>query len=43
MAKNEVAVKQETALALASDFEQDAHSGFEGMGRKILLFPSYAC
>jgi len=39
MAKNEVAVKQETALALASDFEQDAHSGFEGMGQEDFALP----
>ena len=39
MAKNEVAVKQETALALSSDFEQDAYSGFEGMGQEDFALP----
>lgn len=39
MAKNEVAVKQETAIVLAGDFEQDAHSGFEGMGQEDFALP----
>ena len=39
MAKTEVAVKQETAIVLAGDFEQDAHSGFEGMGQEDFALP----
>ncbi len=39
MAKNEVAVKQESAIVLAGDFEQDAHSGFEGMGQEDFALP----
>lgn len=39
MAKNEVAVKQETAIVLAGDFEQDAHNGFEGMGQEDFALP----
>jgi hypothetical protein len=31
MAKNQVAVKNETALAILSDLEQDAGAGFDGM------------
>jgi hypothetical protein len=39
MAKTELAVKQETALAVMSDFEQDASSGFEGMGQEDFALP----
>ncbi len=39
MAKNEVAVKEaNTALALVSDFEQDANGGFESMGQEDFAF-----
>jgi len=31
MAKTEVAVKKEHAIALAGAFETDAHAGFDGM------------
>ena len=36
MSKTQVAVKEtkEYALALAGDFEQDANSGFDGMGQE---------
>jgi len=40
MAKNEVAVKEaNTALALVSDFEQDANGGFESMGQEDFALP----
>jgi len=39
MAKNEIAQKQETAIVLAGDFEQDARSGFEGMGQEDFALP----
>jgi len=39
MAKTEVALKQETAIVLAGDFEQDAQSGFEGMGQEDFALP----
>jgi len=39
MAKNEVAVKETNALALASDFEQDAQSGFENMSQDDFALP----
>jgi|TARA_R110000868_G_scaffold300295_2_gene560716 hypothetical protein len=40
MAKTEVAVKDaNTALALVSDFEQDANGGFEGMGQEDFALP----
>lgn len=40
MAKNEVAVKDaNTALALAGGFEEDANSGFEGMGQEDFALP----
>jgi hypothetical protein len=39
MAKTELAVKQETALTVMSDFEQDASSGFEGMGQEDFALP----
>jgi hypothetical protein len=40
MAKNEVAAKDaNTALALVSDFEQDANGGFESMGQEDFALP----
>lgn len=39
MSKNEVAVKEETALVLHSDFESDAESGFEAMGQDDFALP----
>ena len=40
MAKNEVAVKEaNTALALTTGFEEDANSGFEGMGQEDFALP----
>ena len=39
MAKTEVAVKQTNALALASDFEQDAQSGLENMSQDDFALP----
>jgi hypothetical protein len=40
MAKNEVAAKEtNTALALVSDFEQDANGGFESMGQEDFALP----
>jgi hypothetical protein len=39
MAKNEVAVKETNALALAGDFEQDAQSGFENMSQDDFALP----
>lgn len=39
MAKNEVAIKSNTELALQGDFEQDAASGFEGMGQEDFALP----
>jgi hypothetical protein len=38
MAKNEVAVKNEGALVLANDFEQDS-GGFDGMGQEDFALP----
>jgi len=37
--KNEVAVKSENAVVLASDFEADASSGFEGMQQDDFALP----
>jgi hypothetical protein len=39
MAKNEVALKTEYAVALGSDFEQDANNGFEGMSQEDFALP----
>jgi hypothetical protein len=39
MTKTDVAVKKENAVALTSMFEQDAHSGFEGMGQDDFALP----
>ena len=39
MTKTDVAVKKENAVALASMFEEDAHSGFEGMGQEDFALP----
>ena len=39
MAKNEVAVKETNAIALAGDFEQDAQSGFENMSQDDFALP----
>lgn len=39
MAKNEVAVKETNALALVGGFEEDANSGFEGMGQEDFALP----
>jgi len=39
MAKTEVAVKADNALALSSDFEQDASNGFESMNQEDFALP----
>lgn len=41
MSKNQVAVQEtkEYAVALAGDFEQDANSGFDGMGQEDFALP----
>jgi len=41
MSKNQVAVKEDKqyAVALAGDFEQDANSGFDGMGQEDFALP----
>lgn len=39
MAKTEVAVKSEQAVALVNDFEQDASSGFESMNQDDFALP----
>ena len=41
MSKNQVAVQEDKqyAIALASDFEQDANSGFEGMSQEDFALP----
>jgi len=39
MAKNEVAIPSSNELALQGDFEQDAASGFEGMGQEDFALP----
>lgn len=39
MTKTDVAVKKENAVALTSMFEEDAHSGFEGMGQEDFALP----
>jgi len=39
MAKTEVAVKSEQAIALVNDFEQDASSGFESMNQDDFALP----
>jgi hypothetical protein len=39
MSKNEVANAKKTEIALASDFEQDASSGFEGMSQDDFALP----
>jgi hypothetical protein len=39
MSKTEVAVKEETALALAADFESDASGGFDTMGQDDFALP----
>ena len=39
MAKNEVAVKETNAIALAGNFEQDAQSGFENMNQDDFALP----
>lgn len=39
MAKNEVVEKKEYAVALGGDFEQDANSGFDGMGQEDFALP----
>ena len=39
MAKTEVAVKKEHAIALAGAFETDAHAGFDGMSQEDFALP----
>ncbi len=39
MSKNEVAKKEEYAVALGGDFEQDANNGFDGMGQEDFALP----
>jgi len=39
MAKNDVAVKKETALAIMSDMETDAGAGFDGMTQEDFALP----
>jgi len=39
MAKNDVAVKNEGAVALVSTFEQDAMGGFDGMDQEDYALP----
>ena len=39
MAKTEVAVKADNAIALSSDFEQDASNGFESMNQEDFALP----
>jgi hypothetical protein len=39
MSKNEVATAKKNEIALASDFEQDASSGFEGMSQDDFALP----